>query len=290
MALGKNLKKKQLIPDKVEKEAEKKTPAKKPAVKKVEAAKKAVTTKKKSTTSRAKAKSAPAKSASTEKKVAKQTAQKDTKAVLPLASEEEHLVVSVPAASEPAVNPDLPVYIAQELIERKRVLRERYLEEIKKLRGKSIQFIVLKIGGEHYALDIDVVKEVVPLKDISKTPNTPEHIKGIVNVRGDTYVVFDLAAKFKIIGDEVARFLLIINSKEITASLMLSTLPATFKVNGDDISTAMQTMEDVLLDASYVKGLIHDKEQLIYYLDVVELLKNDKAMIVPDKFLENLNE
>ena len=289
MALGKNLKKKQLIPDKAEKEAEKKPAKKKGLAKKAASTKKAGSPEKKTTSRRAKAKTTTQKTVSAPKKSVKPD-KKVKNTPPPQVVQEEELTVSVPVGNEPSLNLDLPVYIAQELIERKRALRAKYNEDIKKLRGQSIQFIVLKMGGELYAVDIDVVKEVVPLKDISKTPNTPEHIKGIVNVRGNTYVVFDLATKFKIVGDEVARFLLIINSKEITASLMLSSLPATFKVNGDDISTAMQTMEDVLLDASYVKGLIHDKERLIYYLDIVELLKNDKAMIVPDKFLENLNE
>ncbi len=178
------------------------------------------------------------------------------------------------------------IYIAQELYERKVSLRERYRKEVIELKGKSLQFILITIGSERYALDIDCVKEVVPIPTVSKTPNTPEHIKGVANVRGTTYAVFDLAAKFQIIGQEVPRYLLVLSSQELKSGIPLSTLPTNFKINGNEISHSLQTIENALIDASYIKGIIRNEEELIYYMDIVELLKNDKAIVIPDNLVE----
>lgn len=180
------------------------------------------------------------------------------------------------------------VFVTQELQERKKQLRKQYIEEVNGLKEKSLQLILLKIGGEKYALDIDSVKEIVPLPTVTATPNTPGHIKGVVNVRGRTFVVFDLAAKFQVKRDEVPRYLLVLKDRKLKASVPLSNLPTTFQTEGNLISHSLQMIEDALLDASYIKGIIRNGQELIYYLDLLELLRNDKAIVVPDNMLKEL--
>lgn len=253
MALGKNLKKKKLIEPVSEK------PAKKPIAKK---------------------KSAPKKKAPKKKELIKE---------VQVVNIEAPVQVEKPApqkVDEPQLNSGLPMFIAQEIYDKKQKLRAKYKSEVDGLKGKAVQFVVFDIGGESYAISIDVVKEVVPIPTLSKTPNVPAHIKGIANIRGNTYTVFDLATKFKIVGDEFPRYLMVVKGDGITASLTLSSLPTTFKTNGDTISSSLQIIEDASLDVSYIKGLVKHDERLIYYLDIIELLKNDKAIVVPENVKE----
>ncbi len=192
-------------------------------------------------------------------------------------------------AQENLLNYQIPVFIAKELFDKKKSLRKKYQVEIETLKNKSTQFILMSIGKEYYAIEIDLVKEVVPIGEISKIPNTPAHIRGISNVRGSAYVVFDLSEKFNIQGEEVAKYLLVLNNSTINSCLMVSTLPSTLKINGSNIFCDLQTIEDAILDASYIKGLIHECEQLIYLLDIIELIKNEKAIVVPDNLFHMEN-
>ena len=268
MALGKNLKKKKLIADKpaeTKKKATKKKVASKKADKELIEKPKA----KKTTSSRKKAAPKP------KKATPKKTAPKKEKIVSKVAQE-----------STPRIDTGLPIFIAKELHDLKTTLRNRYQEDIAKLSGRIIQFVIINIGGEEYAVDIDSVKEVVPASDLSKTPNTPGHIQGIANVRGATYVVFDLAKKFKLEGEFTHKYLLVLEHEDVKAALALDQLPTTRKLNGDHISSELHMIENASLDVSYIKGLIRDEEQLVYYLDVIELLKNDKAIVVPDNLIE----
>lgn len=325
MALGNNLKKKKLIPDSKEEEKDsknvttgKKSKARKEApAKKKETAKKAVSKSSKTKTAASKSptakKAAPKKStvkkakptakkktASSEAKEKVQESKLDTPTQEVTKQELEEIIETVGIESLPIQKTEsdsayshqnqiisaYSVYIAQELYEKKKTLRKKYIQEVTNLQGRSVQFILLTIGGERYALDIENVKEVVPLPTISKTPNTPNHIKGVANVRGKTYVVFDLSTKFQVKGEEVPRYLLVLANKGLKTSIPLSVLPVTFRGNGNQISHSLKMIEDAQLDASYIKGMIHDGEELIYYLDIVELLKNDKAIVIPDKLVE----
>lgn len=313
MALGNNLKKKQLIPDPNKDQLKKKKSSKKKST----AKKKALKTDPQRN-SATEAEKSPAKKVTTPAKkknlVAKPTkSKKTTSKSLTVSGKEKAPADQVKKVDKPKIEeaieavdliPEIQpnqehskshhdqilsaysVYIAQELYERKSALRKRYVQEITSLQGKPIQFILLTIGTERYALDIECVREVVSMPAISKTPNTPDHIQGIVNVRGNTYVVYDLAKKFQVIAQEVPRYLLVLSDKKLKSSIPLSVLPTTFKTNGNQISHSLQTIENAILDASYIKGMIQDDKDLIYYLDIIELLKNDKAVVIPENLVK----
>ncbi len=259
MALGKNLKKRKLISSEAQK------PAPKKKTKKVVSKKKELIEKPKP---KAK-KPAPKKPQS--KVVKKEEVIKEVE------------VVKEREAPIQSYDPVISHYIVNELHERKSQLRKQYKEEIASIQAQTLQFVSFEIGGERYAMEIDHVKEIVQLPTLSRTPNTPPHIKGIANVRGNTYVVFDLAARFHVEESKEAQYLLIINHNEVKASLILPLLPTTFKKEGKFISSEMNMIEDASLDISYIKGIIQDNEDLIYYLDIIEMLKRDKAVVIPDK-------
>ncbi|MEP1032345.1 chemotaxis protein CheW [Ekhidna sp.] len=265
MALGKNLKKRKLIAEK--QAAPKKTTSKKKNV--VKADKELIEkpkAKKPTKASKQKVQPKPLKKVTTKKK---------------------KTVQNIPKEKPAVQDTGLPIYIARELHDLKTTLRNRYKEEVAKLKGAIVQLVIIEIGGERYAVDIDCVKEVVPASNLSKTPNTPSHIQGIANVRGATYVVFDLSKKFKLEEEVTHNYLLVLEHESISAAISLNLLPTTRKINGDHISSELHIIENASLDVSYIKGLIRDEEQLIYYLDIIELLKNDKAIVVPDNLIDS---
>ncbi|WP_421765513.1 chemotaxis protein CheW [Ekhidna sp.] len=257
MALGKNLKKKKLIPSEEEVKPAKPKRKSKPVQKQTKLI---------------------AKKKPIEKSKARKQPKKPTVKTKPKVKEPE---IEVAKTSSFAI----PSYIASELNEKKKVLRERYKQEIQSIKGHELQFVSFEIGKETYAVGIEDVKEVVPLPKLSETPNTPKHIKGLANVRGSTYVVFDLAKRFNLMEEREPVYLLILNSTDIKAGLILPVLPSTFKSNGNLISSELQLIEDASLDVSYIKGIIQQQEKLIFFLDAIEMLKNDKAVVVPDQLI-----
>lgn len=63
----------------------------------------------------------------------------------------------------------------------------------------SEQLVVFQLGNEEYAITIAQVKEIIRYGGATKLPNTPEHLEGIINLRGKVIPVIDLAKKFGIV-------------------------------------------------------------------------------------------
>lgn len=75
-------------------------------------------------------------------------------------------------------------------------LYESDLYEKEEPKEKSIQFVVFRISGEWYGVDITKVKEVVNMEAITYLPSAPAHIAGVVHLRGNILSVTDLKTIF----------------------------------------------------------------------------------------------
>lgn len=61
---------------------------------------------------------------------------------------------------------------------------------------KDTKQVIFSVGGEEYGLDIMLVNGIEKYTSIMKVPNSPECIKGIINLRRDVIPVYSLRRKF----------------------------------------------------------------------------------------------
>ncbi len=62
--------------------------------------------------------------------------------------------------------------------------------------GKEGKYLTFELGGEEYGLEILKVKEIIGIMNITSVPQTPGHVKGVINLRGKVIPVIDLRLKF----------------------------------------------------------------------------------------------
>lgn len=60
------------------------------------------------------------------------------------------------------------------------------------------QFVCFKLANEEYAIDIQLIQEVVKVPKITNIPQMPDFCLGVINSRGIIIPVFDLRKKFRL--------------------------------------------------------------------------------------------
>ncbi|MEQ8904231.1 chemotaxis protein CheW [Ekhidna sp.] len=197
------------------------------------------------------------------------------------------LITSEKKKRKPSREEEVVNYITEKEQERKKKLRETHVKEIAAFSGRQVQFVIITIGSEEYALDISAIREVVVVPKLSEAPSTetPAHIKGIASVREKTFLAMDLATKFNKSLRTEAKYLLTLNNTGNSVGFLLKSLPVTLKVSGDDVSSDLTMLDTATKNLSYIKGIIQLDERLIFYLDLNELIASDKAIVVPDELL-----
>ena len=67
------------------------------------------------------------------------------------------------------------------------------------------QYLTFMLGGEVFAIGILSIKEIIEYGQLTSVPLMPEHIRGVINLRGAVVPVIDLSARFGRAGTEVTR-------------------------------------------------------------------------------------
>lgn len=70
------------------------------------------------------------------------------------------------------------------------------LEELKDYSGgEKKQIVIFQLSGEEYAVDITHSRQIIKLSKITPVPNTPDYVRGVINLRGQIIPVIDLKKK-----------------------------------------------------------------------------------------------
>ena len=63
-------------------------------------------------------------------------------------------------------------------------------------RDKAQSFVVFRLGGEGYALEVMRVQEVLDVQAMTEVPGSPKSLLGVINLRGHVVPVYDLRIPF----------------------------------------------------------------------------------------------
>jgi purine-binding chemotaxis protein CheW len=58
------------------------------------------------------------------------------------------------------------------------------------------KYLVFELGREEFGIRVLKVREIMGIQDITAVPQTPAHVKGVINLRGRVIPVVDLRLKF----------------------------------------------------------------------------------------------
>ncbi|MBN2705372.1 MAG: purine-binding chemotaxis protein CheW [Deltaproteobacteria bacterium] len=62
--------------------------------------------------------------------------------------------------------------------------------------GAIRKFLTFKLANEEYGISIMKIKEIIGLMPITVLPQTPDYVKGVINLRGKVIPIIDLRTKF----------------------------------------------------------------------------------------------
>ena len=85
------------------------------------------------------------------------------------------------------------------------------MDELMELESYNpIQYIVVKFGDEQFGIDIKYIDNIVRMQRITRVPNVPAYIKGVINLRGEVVPVVSLRLKMGLEEDEITKLTRII--------------------------------------------------------------------------------
>jgi purine-binding chemotaxis protein CheW len=168
--------------------------------------------------------------------------------------------------------------------EKKRILKERArkLAQRTKTQEKeqeSLQIIEFMLAHERYAVNVEYVKEVYPLKDLTPIPCTPSFVLGIINVRGQVFSVVDIRDFFDLPKQEITPSfrVIIVKNENMEFGILADTVIGERKIPINKIQMDMPSLKGIR--SHYVKGVTSER---LIIMDVEKLL-SDESIIVHEE-------
>lgn len=144
--------------------------------------------------------------------------------------------------------------------------------------GTSLQVLVFRLAHERYAVDIDAVREVCPLKSLTPLPGVPDFVMGIVNLRGHVVSVLDLKRFFGLpeTGLTDMNKIVLLADENMEFGLLADAVTGVLMVDSEALAQTSLPLNDARLP--YLKGVTADH---LILLDARQLL-NDPRMVVDE--------
>ncbi|MFC0211600.1 chemotaxis protein CheW [Paenibacillus chartarius] len=141
-------------------------------------------------------------------------------------------------------------------------------------RRKERQLVTFGIAREQYALDIGAVKEIVTVPEVSKVVAAPEHVLGVMNLRGTTLPLVDVRTCFRLPKQEPSKHsrVLIADIGGRLVGLLVDRVAEVLKVPVDSIEAV--TGENGAGSAAWIGGLIKRRDRFVFLLRPELLLGN----------------
>lgn len=137
--------------------------------------------------------------------------------------------------------------------------------------GESQQFITFTIGDEEYGVDIMVVREIKGWAEPTALPNSPNHMRGVLNLRGVIVPIFDLRCRFGQGQTDVTKLhvIIIVAVNDRLIGILVDSVSDILSVSSEEIR-AVPKMERQI-DSEYLNGLVTVKERMVALLDTEQL-------------------
>jgi purine-binding chemotaxis protein CheW len=152
---------------------------------------------------------------------------------------------------------------------------------------ETTQYLTFKLEDELFALDIGKVREVLDFTTITKVPQTPEYMRGVINLRGSVVPVVDLRLKFgmKMAEKTVNTCVVIVevemDGENVVMGAMADAVQEVLDIEPDQIEPPPRI--GTKLNTDFIRGMGKHAGQFIIILDIDKVFTSDELELLHER-------
>jgi len=149
---------------------------------------------------------------------------------------------------------------------------------------ETTQYLSFKLGEEIFAVDVAKVREILDVIAITKVPQTPDFMRGIINLRGSVVPVMDMRLKFGMPPTErtVNTCIIVMEVSQDGLTMVLGSLADSVQevldLEPEQIEPAPRI--GTRLRSDYIKGMGKHNERFIIILDVDRIFSSGELEVI----------
>ena len=138
--------------------------------------------------------------------------------------------------------------------------------------GNGGEYLSFTLGAEHYGVDILKVQEIRGYDAVTRVPDAPDYIKGVINLRGTIVPVIDLRLKLRL--DE-ARYdaftvMIVLNVEDRVVGIVVDSVSDVIPLAAEQIRPTPEF--GAAVDTRFISGIGTQDDRMLILLDIETLL------------------
>lgn len=143
--------------------------------------------------------------------------------------------------------------------------------------NESLKVIIFRLGNEEYGVDVQQVKSIERMEHITRVPNTPPFVKGVINLRGVVVPIIDLRKRFGIDQkeyDDTTR-IIIVHVEDMEVGLIVDSANDVIDIESDTIEPPPKVVGGV--ESVYLRGVAKLSNRLLILLNLDKVLNPEEV-------------
>ena len=154
-------------------------------------------------------------------------------------------------------------------------------QAVKAMADREGKYLTFVLNDEEYGIGILKIKEIIGMMPITTVPQTPEFVKGVINLRGKVIPVMDLRLRFGMEAiDYTERTCIIVVEIESTAGtvqigIVVDAVSEVLNIKGEDIEETPAF--GAKLNTDYILGMAKMEGGVKILLDIDRVLSTEEV-------------
>ena len=159
-------------------------------------------------------------------------------------------------------------------------------QAIKFMADKEGKYLTFSMASEEYGIGILKIKEIIGMMSITTVPQTPEFIKGVINLRGKVIPVIDLRLRFGMTANDYTERTCIIVveipglSGTVMIGIVVDSVSEVLSIKGDEIEETPTF--GTKLNTDYILGMAKMDGGVKILLDIDRVLSRDEMNMLEE--------
>lgn len=138
--------------------------------------------------------------------------------------------------------------------------------------GNQRQLLTFSLDNEEYALDIETIREIIKPREITEIPRAPDHILGILSLRGQVIPIYDLKQRLKLGRGDVTSTsrIIVCQHEDHVAGLLVDSITQVVRIARDGVEATPANMAGI--DRSLLLGVGRCQGRFLILLNLTNII------------------
>jgi purine-binding chemotaxis protein CheW len=157
---------------------------------------------------------------------------------------------------------------------------------------RSLSYLTFQMGDEVFAANVSKVLEILEIPAITKVPQAPSFMRGVINLRGTVLPVIDTRAKFglPVVSDTIDTCIIVLNIEKQHETIAIGAIVDAVQEVTEIDDTTIQPVPGIGIKykTEFITGMVKLNDRFIILLNIDKVFTTEEATLLQDISAESV--